>query len=87
MNPDALTTADLLSMLQAGSCVDARDGMSLTSATEPLRAELLELRALRAWKAAVRKAGSGGETGFAALDRANSEAFDKVILEVEVKGG
>lgn len=75
MNPHALTTADLLAMLQTGACVDARDGMSLTSSTEPLRAELLELRDLRAWKTAVRQAIHEGESGFAALDRANSEVF------------
>lgn len=45
MNPRELTTADLLAMLQCGTCIDSRDGMSLTSATEPLRTELRQAAA------------------------------------------
>jgi hypothetical protein len=75
MNPTALTVADLLAMLQAGACVDSRDGMNLTSATEPLREAMLELDRLRLWRDAVRHEVHAGATGFAALDRANAKVY------------
>lgn len=75
MNPSALTPADLVFLLQVGTCVDTRDGLSLTSATEPLRESLLELERLRLWREAVRAAVHAGCSGFEALDRANVEAF------------
>lgn len=76
MNPKALAVADLLAMLQAGACVDARDGMSLTSATEPLRAAMLELARLKRWQSTVRAAVRAGLTGYDALEAANAEVFN-----------
>lgn len=75
MNPEALTPADLVAMLQAGGCVDTRDGMSLTSATEPLRKALLELERLRMWRQEARAAAHAGCSAFEACDRANTKAF------------
>lgn len=73
MRLDALTAADLLFLIQRGTCIDSADGLSLTSATEPLREALIELDRLRRWRVAVRESIHSGATGFEALDNANSE--------------
>lgn len=75
MNPEALTPDDLVAMLQVGSCIDTRDGMPLTSATEPLREALLELERLRVWRQEARAAAHAGCSAFEACDRANVKAF------------
>ena len=81
-----LTTADLVSMLEAGQCVDLRDHLVLTSVTEPLREELLELRRLRQWRQDVRAEVHRGATGFAALDYANSRAMGDPLPELPPPG-